>query len=405
MAQTCPNDSIRKAGRLASISLDFLFEALRYFNFGENFINMIKLLYTSFTVKVQNNGYFSDNIKIERGVHQGGCASSFYFLCCAEILAIEIRKNKNIKGVLVNNIEYILGQFADDTDASLNHDQNTFTEFMQTVNKFTAKSGLAINYDKTTVYRIGSLKDSKATLYTQKPLKWTNDPINVLGVMIHSNEQLMLTLNYNSTVSKADDIMNSWENRNISLYAKKIVINTLIASLFVYKMTVLPSMTPTMLKSINDKIEQFLWNNKRPKIDLSTLQNTASQGGIDLIDLDIKDKSIKCVWVKHLHEDPNLANLAYEVINKDLRENVWLINLEEKDVGSLDTSWFWRDVLIAWSKINFVTEVTDPYNQIVWFNSHVRISGKVVFWPKVYRQGLKYVRDIVDGDGKLIPVE
>ena len=82
-----------------TISFECLQGALNYFNFGPNIRSWTSTLYNAFTVKVQNNGYFSDSINIERGIHQGGCCSSYYFLLCAELLAIQIRNNKSIKGI------------------------------------------------------------------------------------------------------------------------------------------------------------------------------------------------------------------------------------------------------------------------------------------------------------------
>ena len=148
------------------IAFSCLQGALKYFNFGTNIRAWTATLYNQFTVKVQNNGFFSGGIKIQRGVHQGGCCSSFHFLLCAELLAIQIRNNVKIKGITINEIMYLLGLFADDTDSYVLHDQETMTELFNVIEKFGQISGLKMNYDKTNIYRIGSLKNSDARLYT-----------------------------------------------------------------------------------------------------------------------------------------------------------------------------------------------------------------------------------------------
>ena len=48
--------------------------SMRYFNFAEYLITWTDLLYSGFEAKVQNNGKFSNTIKIDRGCHQGGPA-------------------------------------------------------------------------------------------------------------------------------------------------------------------------------------------------------------------------------------------------------------------------------------------------------------------------------------------
>ena len=104
------------------IEFQAIFKSLEYFGFGENLRRWTEILYTGFNVCVQNNGYFSKPISIKRSVHQGGCCSTYYFLLCAEVLAIELRQNQKIRGILVDQLEYLLGQYADDLDCYMNND-------------------------------------------------------------------------------------------------------------------------------------------------------------------------------------------------------------------------------------------------------------------------------------------
>ena len=54
-------------------------------------------------------------IKVNRGVRQGDPLSPYLFVLCAEILAIALRKNRDIKGIKYDNHEIKITQFADDT--------------------------------------------------------------------------------------------------------------------------------------------------------------------------------------------------------------------------------------------------------------------------------------------------
>ena len=97
-------------------SFSILHGSLEYFKFGEVIKEWTRILYKDFSVKIQNNGYFSEKIQIEKGVHQGGCCSSIYFLVIAEILAIALRSNLEIDGITIKDIKNLLNQFADDMD-------------------------------------------------------------------------------------------------------------------------------------------------------------------------------------------------------------------------------------------------------------------------------------------------
>lgn len=55
-------------------------------------------------------------------------------------------------------------------------------------------TGLLVNYDKTNVYRVGSLADTDAKIYTTKEFNWTNEPISLLGVLIPTTPNVDLTM-------------------------------------------------------------------------------------------------------------------------------------------------------------------------------------------------------------------
>ena len=92
-----------------------MYKVLHFFNFGENFIKWIRLFYSNIVSCVTVNGHLSDWFNVRRGVRQGDTMSPYLFIVCAEILSILIRQSKNISGIMFNDIEYLVSQYADDT--------------------------------------------------------------------------------------------------------------------------------------------------------------------------------------------------------------------------------------------------------------------------------------------------
>ena len=66
-----------------------------------------------------NNGFSSGYFEVKKGVRQWNPLSAFLFILVIEVLAINIRNNKNIKGIKVGNSEIKLSIFADDLTAFL----------------------------------------------------------------------------------------------------------------------------------------------------------------------------------------------------------------------------------------------------------------------------------------------
>ncbi len=197
--------------------------ALKFFNFGDNFIKWIDLLYTNVQSCTLNNGNSSSWFNIERGLRQGCPLSPYLFLVGAEIFAILMRKNTQIKGIQLNNYEYKLTQYADDTNIFTLFETNSLKSIIDMFAILQKQTGLKVNYEKTNIYRIGSLRHSSAKLYTQKTFKWVTNPITVLGTYISNDPAEVLELNYNAILNKIVKITELWGNRELSLIGKLLL--------------------------------------------------------------------------------------------------------------------------------------------------------------------------------------
>ena len=81
-----------------------------------------------------------------------------------------IRNNKDIKGIQINNKEFILSQYADDTRLLLDISENSLKGALRTLKQYYIMSGLKINLDKARALWIGSLSNSEETLCDEYPL-------------------------------------------------------------------------------------------------------------------------------------------------------------------------------------------------------------------------------------------
>ena len=372
-----------------------IFGSLEYFGFANYLKEWVSILYDDFSAVIQNNGYFSKEINIQKSVHQGGCASSLLFLLCAEMLAIELRNSESIKGIPVNEIINLLGQFADDMDVYQLYDQKCINAVFQTIADCGCHSGFTVNYDKTQIYRIGLLCNANTTFISQRQVSWTSEPIVVLGISIDVNDENVIKLNYGKIMSKVKSILQKWTKRNLSLIGKVLIINTLIASLFVHKMQVLPSLPETFFTNIEREFEIFLWNGRKPKIPLKQLQALKSDGGLKLVDLHKKDKAIKASWVEKLKTEEKLSNLVYRYLQPLLKDKIWEVNLSPQDAKLMFTgiNKFWNEVLYTWAEIRWESF---SMNKMLWYNSEIRVGDKPIFWPKQIKKGLMYINQLYD---------
>ena len=68
-----------------------LYKIMKWFNFGQNIINWIKLLFTNIKIATLNNGYTSPYCRPTRALFQGNPVASFLFIIVIELLAVQIR--------------------------------------------------------------------------------------------------------------------------------------------------------------------------------------------------------------------------------------------------------------------------------------------------------------------------
>ena len=96
-----------------SLEGHFIFAALKRMNFGSNFINAVKALYSNISSCILNNGLTSTYFCVNRGVRQGDPLSSYLFILALELLSCTIRENPMIVGIYVKDIELKLIQYAE----------------------------------------------------------------------------------------------------------------------------------------------------------------------------------------------------------------------------------------------------------------------------------------------------
>ena len=375
-------------------SFSILHGSLEFFGFGKVVKQWTEILYRNFTVKIQNNGYFSSPISIRKGVHQGGCCSSIYFLIIAEILALSIRENEQIEGITIRDVRHLLNQFADDMDAATLATEASLKGLIWELDKFRNQSGFTVSYEKTTLYRIGSLRHSSAMMYDLDQYTWSNEDITVLGVTI-SHEDILYK-NYDSIVGKTKQVLEAWYNRGLSLIGKVQVVNTLVASLFVYKMMVLQFIPESIVKKVDNLIKDFLWNKRKPKIAYKILQNPKKEGGLNLVNLRKKEIALKATWPQILMNEPEYEELVYTIMRMSgLGRDIWRCNLLHEHVYMLHNMCpFWREVLSCWCQYNFLNN-SRIENQIIWYNSKILVGGKPFFWRHVYQKGPKICVPII----------
>ena len=107
-----------------------------------------KLFYSNISSCIQNNGWSSEVFSSSRRVRQGCPLSPYLFILCAKVLANAVRKDENIRGINIANVECKFSQYADDTTMILDGSELSLSRTLLLLDNFAISSGLKISYEK-----------------------------------------------------------------------------------------------------------------------------------------------------------------------------------------------------------------------------------------------------------------
>ena len=155
---------------------------------------------------------------------------------------------------------------------------------------------------------------------------------------------------------------------------------------------VLPEIPKDIVKNLDNLFRQFIWKGGKSKIAYNILQNPKEEGGLNLVNLSKKDISLKATWPKILASEEDYAQVVFNQMRCGIiKEDIWRCNLLPQDVQLLKIkNSFWQDVLKSWNNFNCLSNFRVE-NQLIWYNSHIRIGGKPIYWKDAYQKGLRYV--------------
>ena len=390
-----------------SIEWPFLFKSLESYNFGSNFINWIKILYTNIESCVGNNGYYSEFFLLNRSIRQGCPISALLFILTSELIAINIRNDKNIVGIKIGNVEYKISLMADDTTLIV-VDIKSLKIALTKFRKFQKCSGLKLNMTKTEIIPLGKLRNHSIVVPEEiKEIRVRYGPFKALGVWFSHDSQEVIEYNYTERLKKIEGLTNIWKSRSLSLKGKVMIIKTIMLPQIQFLFSLIFTPVP-ILKKIDKILFSFLWDGKTSKIKKSTIISNINEGGLGMIDVYAVHDTAKCSWIRRLFDNNNskwktifkeLIGTEISTLNKNLGSNIL----------NFGKTTFHKQVLEAWYNVTNIdpVKIDDILNQYLLYNQHIKINGKIIresFFNSSVASTLK-VSDIIEKNGRILSID
>ncbi len=153
-------------------------------------------------------------------------------------------------------------------------------------------------------------------------------------------------------------------------------------------MTVLT--TPEDVRKELEKIlYNFMWG-KRDRIKRLTMIGKKENGGITMVDIESKDRSLKTGWVKRLLEPNNVNKIILNKLLESYGLNVELLlktNCRKAEwfVENFQIPYFWSEVIANYNTCKFIIKPLglmnnfDYLSQLIWGNTLFQFKNKPMF--------------------------
>jgi hypothetical protein len=392
-----------------TLDWEHLYKAMEYLNFPKQTIDWIKTIYNNIETCITNNGHISQFIKPQRGVRQGCPLSPYLFIIAMEVM------NRWLKKVMEgyelidqegNNL--LINQFADDTSIMLNDARGAIRQLFKNLETYGQISGLKINLEKTEIITLGDI--NKEDLPKQHR-KYVKNQVKYLGAKITKDERETTKLNMEEANKKIDQLINTWKNRRMPISGKIAIIKSLLIPQLTYYISIMASPSKEQIKEINKKLYNFINNGKREKIKRNIIIGDYKDGGYKMIDLESFIKGIKLRWMERLLNTDGvwktyMTNRCKTDIKILLNSNIKYVDLPFK----LPKQNMWNEIWEIWCNENYSEPETlsEILNQQIWYNSHIKIGNKPVYWEHWKKIDINWIADliIIDETGRrLLTIE
>lgn len=385
------------------VSHTYMFNVLKAFNFGDNFINWIQTFYTNISSAVKCNGFLTPYFNIERSVRQGCPLSALLYTICAQPLNSMIHSNSNIKGIGIpdSDKQSIIYQHADDSTFTL-YDEKSCDIVMECLDIYCAASGAKINCYKTEVMFLGTYKHNPPQI--SFPFTLASETIQILGVYVGPNAKRCTEQNWSNKVEKIKRTIHLWKARHLSLEGKVTVISSLLVSQMWYTLNV-THIPLKVERDIHKEIIGFLWDKKPPKVGFYTLIGNKEDGGLKLPDIMLKKAALRIKWVKRLFDENNnstwKSTMKYFLSkygNFKLGDRIFqLVQFDTKLMTMVPE--FYKELLLAWAYVNnnqrlHPTNKNEVLSQPLFANNQIVSDGKMFHFPEFTKSGIVCIEDI-----------
>ena len=179
-------------------------------------------------------------------------------------------------------------------------------------------------------------------------------------------------------------------------------------SKFMFVASVLQLPGDEFVQNVKKSMFNFIWN-KTDRIKRNTIIGKISDGGVGIVDFELKLRAIKASWICRIcKETSNLYNVVNSYCSRYGVNIEYLVKLSERNdvnfeiISCLPS--FYREILCCFNNCKKSLNTVNLSNaefiqQPLWNNEMFKYNGKTIFFKRWSQSNILYVKDLFDEHG------
>lgn len=198
-----------------------------------------------------------------------------------------------------------------------------------------------------------------------------------------------------------------WSRRSLTTAGRITVVKTLIIPKITHLLISIHNPPSKIILEIERNLLHYIWNSKTHKVSKNCIIQSYENGGLQMLCLKSFMQSLKITWIRRLFIT-NCSSAWKTFIECYFPKIVNLAifgNMYTKKLACLRTNIFWKDVLCAFYEFRKCIDTEMSIKNPLWYNEHVKINGKCIFYKHWFEKGIYYIRDLYQHNGQIMSYE